>query len=341
MLKVAKFGGSSMADAGQYRKVRDILQADEARKVVVVSAAGKRSSKDYKITDLLYLCHAHTQYGVDCTSVFEMITSRYLEIRDELGLTEYGGFLFNASMPVLSDRDEFNEKCRFERDEEDAVLGCYLDKDIYIYDITDARLDGVRECTTAHELLHAVWKRMGEDERNSYAELLAEVYEKNKDFLEEELSIYDNNERREELYVRAGTEVKNLPKELENHFAKVFKDQDKVVGYYDKYITVFRNLQAELDSLKSEMEEIKLQIEAKEAEYTQAAEQLNADIAEFNRSRNVLISRQEALDELYDEIDALANEYNARVDKYNEDVVSSNKLNQIMNSASKVEGLGE
>ena len=86
MLKVAKFGGSSMADAGQYRKVRDILQADEARKVVVVSAAGKRSSKDYKITDLLYLCHAHTQYGVDCTSVFEMITSRYLEIRDELGL---------------------------------------------------------------------------------------------------------------------------------------------------------------------------------------------------------------------------------------------------------------
>ncbi len=86
MLKVAKFGGSSMADAGQYRKVRDILQADKARKVVVVSAAGKRDSKDYKITDLLYLCHAHTQYGVDCTSVFEMITSRYLEIRDELGI---------------------------------------------------------------------------------------------------------------------------------------------------------------------------------------------------------------------------------------------------------------
>ena len=86
MLKVAKFGGSSMADAGQYQKVRDIILADKARKVVVVSAAGKRDSKDYKITDLLYLCHAHTQYGVDCTSVYEMITSRYLQIRDELGL---------------------------------------------------------------------------------------------------------------------------------------------------------------------------------------------------------------------------------------------------------------
>ena len=86
-MKVVKFGGSSMADAGQYRKIRDILEADKSRKVVVVSAAGKRFKDDHKITDLLYLCHAHIQYGVDCTPVFDMITSRYLEVRDELGLT--------------------------------------------------------------------------------------------------------------------------------------------------------------------------------------------------------------------------------------------------------------
>ena len=86
-MKVTKFGGSSMADAGQYRKVRDILLADPARKVVVVSAAGKRFSGDHKLTDLLYLCHAHVQYGVDCTNIFELIANRYLEIRDELGLT--------------------------------------------------------------------------------------------------------------------------------------------------------------------------------------------------------------------------------------------------------------
>ena len=85
-MKVVKFGGSSMADANQYRKVRDILLADPERRVVVVSAAGKRNSQDHKITDLLYLCHAHTQYGVDCSNIFEMIRSRYLEIRDELGI---------------------------------------------------------------------------------------------------------------------------------------------------------------------------------------------------------------------------------------------------------------
>ncbi len=85
-MKVVKFGGSSMADAGQYRKIRDILLADPERRVVVVSAAGKRNKSDHKITDLLYLCYAHLQYGVDCSGVYEMITSRYRQIRDELGI---------------------------------------------------------------------------------------------------------------------------------------------------------------------------------------------------------------------------------------------------------------
>ena len=86
MLKVTKFGGSSMADAGQYRKVRDIILADPDRRVVIVSAAGKRDKNDHKITDLLYLCHSHVKYGVDCDRIFKMIASRYIGIRNELGL---------------------------------------------------------------------------------------------------------------------------------------------------------------------------------------------------------------------------------------------------------------
>ena len=86
MLKVLKFGGTSMADANQYRKVRDIVRADPARRVVVVSAAGKRFSDDNKITDLLYLCHAHLQYGVSFDSIFDTVRDRYIAIRDELGL---------------------------------------------------------------------------------------------------------------------------------------------------------------------------------------------------------------------------------------------------------------
>ena len=61
--------------------------ADPARRVVVVSAAGKRSPEDHKLTDLLYLCYAHLQYGVSCDSVFQMIADRYVSIRDECGLS--------------------------------------------------------------------------------------------------------------------------------------------------------------------------------------------------------------------------------------------------------------
>ena len=87
MLKVLKFGGSSMADEVQFAKVRSIVEADPSRRVVVVSAAGKRFKNDHKITDLLYLCHAHLQYGVSCDGVFDMVRSRYLEIRDALHLS--------------------------------------------------------------------------------------------------------------------------------------------------------------------------------------------------------------------------------------------------------------
>ena len=86
MLKTLKFGGTSMADAAQYRKIRDIVRSDPARRVVVVSAAGKRFADDNKITDLLYLCDAHLRYGVSCESIFNMIRDRYCGIRDELGL---------------------------------------------------------------------------------------------------------------------------------------------------------------------------------------------------------------------------------------------------------------
>lgn len=80
MLKVVKFGGSSCADANQFAKVKSIVQSDPARRVVVVSAPGKRFKGDHKITDLLYLCAAHIKYGVACDDIFNMIRGRYNEI---------------------------------------------------------------------------------------------------------------------------------------------------------------------------------------------------------------------------------------------------------------------
>lgn len=85
-IKVAKFGGTSVADANQFHKVKKIVEADKERKYVVVSAPGKRHSEDNKITDLLYLCHAHIKYSVPFDQVFQIISDRYLEIVNELNI---------------------------------------------------------------------------------------------------------------------------------------------------------------------------------------------------------------------------------------------------------------
>ena len=102
MLKVAKFGGSSVAGAAQFKKVKAIIEADPARKIVVVSAAGKRSSDDHKLTDLLYLCHAHLTYGVSCSDIVETIRTRFVEIRDELELEYNIEEEFDKLMPRLN-----------------------------------------------------------------------------------------------------------------------------------------------------------------------------------------------------------------------------------------------
>lgn len=83
---VTKFGGSSLADANQFKKVKDIIVSNDARRYVVPSAPGKRNSKDSKITDLLYLCHAHVSTGISFDEVFNHIRERYIGIVNDLNL---------------------------------------------------------------------------------------------------------------------------------------------------------------------------------------------------------------------------------------------------------------
>ena len=81
---VCKFGGTSLASAEQFRKVKSILDADMRRSIVVPSAPGKRDASDAKLTDLLYLCQQSASVGTDFTPVFERIRDRFLEIEREL-----------------------------------------------------------------------------------------------------------------------------------------------------------------------------------------------------------------------------------------------------------------
>lgn len=87
MVKVVKFGGSSLASAEQFKKVSNIIKADSARRFVVPSAPGKRSSDDTKVTDMLYECYTASAKGMDYKPILQKIKDRYNEIINTLGLS--------------------------------------------------------------------------------------------------------------------------------------------------------------------------------------------------------------------------------------------------------------
>ena len=102
MLKVLKFGGSSLASGETFEKVKKIVEADSSRAIVIVSAPGKRHSKDMKVTDLLYLCQAHIKYNANFDHLFEEIKSRYQAIYDYCGLKQDLNKEFEEIYPKLN-----------------------------------------------------------------------------------------------------------------------------------------------------------------------------------------------------------------------------------------------
>ena len=281
-------------------------------------------------------------------------TEEMSQIRTSLDLTGKGTLIFNAVMPELMEKQEFNSLCRG-TESETAILGCYRDDRVYIYNITDSELAGIRELTSAHELLHAVYHRMGTDEKQKISNLLVQVYQANQAALGEEIDLYQDDQKKEELYVRAGTEIRDLPDKLEKHYAEIFQDQDKIADFYKSYISVFKEIEQTLATLLTEANELETSINAKTAEYESGIAVLNQSIQEFNNcantpncftstwafnnQRNALIARQNELMSLYNEIGQLISNYNAIAKEYNENLLHGQALNMAINSSSKADQL--
>ncbi|MBR6680500.1 MAG: aspartate kinase [Clostridia bacterium] len=87
MVKVVKFGGSSLADAEHFKQVASIIKADPARKYVVPSAPGKRSKEDTKVTDMLYHCYEMITARENIDEYYDQIKARYNQIIAELGMS--------------------------------------------------------------------------------------------------------------------------------------------------------------------------------------------------------------------------------------------------------------
>ena len=157
MIKITKFGGSSVADAGQFKKVKRIIESDDARRFVVVSAAGKRNSGDNKITDLLYLVDAHRTYHVDCTPLLDDIKQRFVDIATELKLSypmaekfdEFAAGIQTHSTEYIVSRGEYFTAQLMSED-----LGFpFADAADYVRFHHDGTLDMERSCERIHDLV--------------------------------------------------------------------------------------------------------------------------------------------------------------------------------------------
>lgn len=271
------------------------------------------------------------------------------DIREDLELTDEAKRIFNASRPSLEERERFNNFCN-SHDEQISMLGCYGNSQIYVYNIQNEKLAGITESTMAHELLHAVWARMSEGEREELGASLWQTYQDNQDIFKNTLDIYDEENKLDELHSRVGTQIAELSGDLENHYAKYFRDQDMIVEYYDSYSATFSKASEELENIASEMKVLSDEIDAQTGEYTakmtvwtdkvskfnecsNTAGCFETD-AEFNRQRYALISEQEDLNALYEEIDQKITEYNDLVDEHNSNVLRAQDLQNSINSNS-------
>ncbi|MEG2316933.1 MAG: aspartate kinase, partial [Clostridia bacterium] len=158
---VAKFGGSSLSDAGQFRKVRNILQMDERRCYVVPSAPGRRFDGDEKITDLLYRSYRLKQQGQDFMQAFAPIRERFIGIARELSL----------KLDIAADLDEIERNLLAGASEDycasrgeylnGLLLADYLDFDFldpkdFIFFAPDGSFDSERTHTTLAAILATV-----------------------------------------------------------------------------------------------------------------------------------------------------------------------------------------
>jgi hypothetical protein len=231
------------------------------------------------------------QYVVDQLNVWQYHpSSAVMQLSQRSGMNNQGEFYFYASSPTIEGTQVFNDKCG-RREESTAILGCYTAQRIYVYDVKDAKLDGIQEVTAAHEMLHAAYERMSSSEQAKVNKLLEAEYEKlkNDKNLSERMAFYARTEpgqRDNELHSVIGTEVASISPELEAHYKQYFTDRQRVIALHDKYASVFLDLQKRSKELVSELKTLGDTIEADTATYNADVGKLNRDIQSFNNRAN-------------------------------------------------------
>lgn len=284
-------------------------------------------------------------------------TAAIERVKNEINLTDGAARVFYASHPKIEKADRFNEVCADDEKEHSAVLGCYTQRKIYLFEVDNKELDGIVEVTAAHELLHAVYERMHFWEKDALKKLLNQEYDAQKKagntaFIEH-AKLYSNLPTEgyvNELHSLLGTEVKTLSPELEKHYAAFFKDRKSLAVLYARYEGVFKQAEQESERLAKKIDTDTDEINAKIELYNTQSARLDSDIATFNTRadsgfftsqrqfaarRAVLVGRSNALQAEYRDIQERTRkneEYRARLKKI---AIRIDGLNSSINSSVK------
>lgn len=245
------------------------------------------------------------------------------------GMSEEGRLVYLASTPELESGAAFADDCPAETG---IVLGCYVRGEIFLFEVTDARLAGTTEVAAAHEMLHAAYERLTDEERARVDELVATAVAAlpPDDPTFAELELYEVAQRPDEWHSRLGTQVADLSPELEAYYARWFDDRSLVLRHWADSQAELERLRAEIDRRVAELDVLRADLEARSAAYDDAVATLNADIerfnaradagdfdsqAQFDAERAALVARSERLAADAASIDADIVRYNTLVDE--------------------------
>lgn len=270
-----------------------------------------------------------------------------VQLANQTTMVGRGRDMFYVSAPEIEGKDTFNQACP-NNSEQGLVLGCYKAQRIYLYDVNDPQLNGVKEVTAAHEMLHAAYERLSTEEKQQIDEMLDPII---KNITDERLlgviKLYNTQEPGElhnEMHSVLGTEYRNLTPQLEQYYKKYFADRAKIVGFAEQYESVFSaskkriaDMDAQLTSLKKQIDDNNRQLESTQAIINQTGQQLsqlrNSDrIAEYNRQVPVYNGQVQQFNSLIASTKALISSYNALVEKRNQEVVGQNNLYHSLDS---------
>ena len=265
------------------------------------------------------------------------------------GMSDLSRNVFYVYKPELLEKEAFNTICPI--GEETIVLGCYDGRGIYIYNVTDTNLNGVKEVTAAHEMLHAQYDRLTRNERkNVDAMIVRQMALITDSRILKNIEAYrlkDPSVVLNESHSILGTEVTYLEPELEKYYSKYFSDRKKVVRLSETYEAVFTSIKDQVAKYDTQLIQMKETIDSKEATLTTVAEGLivwagqleslknNQNIAEYNSQVYSYNAKVDAYRSEVVAVKELIQAHNAIVEKRNKLSVEQNNLIQNIDSKSK------